>query len=144
MTLVQSMGGSYTIVSGGNMMRIDPFNADALGFEAEDIRLETNEDGSFGVEQVEALLRTIYDPEIPVNILDLGLIYDCRIRDRDIHIRMTLTAPGCGMGPVLVDDIVSRLKRCESVGEVTVDLVFDPPWTREHMSEEAQLQLGLY
>ncbi len=143
-TLVQAMGGSYTVVSGGNMMRIDPFNADALGFEAQDIQLETKPDGSFGKQEVEDLLRTIYDPEIPVNILDLGLIYDCKIDGRDVHIQMTLTAPGCGMGPVLVDDIVSRLKRSEAVGEVDVELVFDPPWTREHMSEEAQLQLGLY
>lgn len=126
------------------MMRVDPVNADALGFEAEDIRLEPKPDGSFGRQEVEDLLRTIYDPEIPVNILDLGLIYDCEIDGQDIRIQMTLTAPGCGMGPVLVNDIVSRLKRSESVGKVDVELVFDPPWTRERMSEEAQLQLGLY
>ena len=126
------------------MMRVDPFNADALGFEAQDIQLETQPDGSFGKEEVEDVLRTIYDPEIPVNILDLGLIYDCQIKGRNVRIQMTLTAPGCGMGPVLVDDIVSRLQRSEAVGEVDVELVFDPPWTRERMSEEAQLQLGLY
>lgn len=143
-TLVQAMGGSYTVVFGGNMMRVDPFNADALGFEAQDIQLATKADGSFGKQEVEDVLRTIYDPEIPVNILDLGLIYDCEIDGRDVHIQMTLTAPGCGMGPVLVDDIVSRLKRSEAVGDVDVELVFDPPWTRERMSEEAQLQLGLY
>ena len=143
-TLVQAMGGSYTVVSSGNMMRIEPFDADAIGFEAQDIRLETQADGSFGRHEVEAVLRTVYDPEIPVNILDLGLIYDCEVTGRDVRIEMTLTAPGCGMGPVLVDDIVSRLKRSPNVGEVTVELVFDPPWARERMSEEAQLQLGLY
>ena len=143
-TLVQAMGGSYTVVSGGNMMRVDPFDADALGFEAQDIRLETKPDGSFGRAEVEEVLRSIYDPEIPVNILDLGLIYDCQVDGRDVSIQMTLTAPGCGMGPVLVDDIVSRLRRSSDVGEVDVELVFDPPWSRELMSEEAQLQLGLY
>lgn len=143
-TLVQAMGGSYTVVSGGNMMRVDPYDADALGFEASDIQLEAKADGSFGQHEVEEVLRTIYDPEIPVNILDLGLIYDCQVAGSDVHIQMTLTAPGCGMGPVLVDDIVSRLKRSPQVGEVNVELVFDPPWTRERMSEEAQLQLGLY
>ncbi len=126
------------------MMRVDPFNADALGFEAKDFRLETKPDGSFGSEEVFDVLRTVYDPEIPVNVLDLGLIYACEVENRDIRIQMTLTAPGCGMGPVLVDDIVTRLKRSDAVGEVDVELVFDPPWSRERMSEEAQLQLGLY
>ena len=143
-TLVQAMGGSYTVVSGGNMMRVDPFDADALGFEAQDIRLKTKPDGSFGRAEVEEVLRSIYDPEIPVNVLDLGLIYDCQVDGRDVSIQMTLTAPGCGMGPVLVDDIVSRLRRSSDVGKVDVELVFDPPWSRELMSEEAQLQLGLY
>jgi len=143
-TLVQDFGGAYTVVSGGNMMRVDPFNADALGFEAKDFRLETKPDGSFGSEEVFDVLRTVYDPEIPVNVLDLGLIYACEVENRDIRIQMTLTAPGCGMGPVLVDDIVTRLKRSDAVGEVDVELVFDPPWSRERMSEEAQLQLGLY
>jgi len=126
------------------MMRVDPFNADALGFEAKDFRLEPKPDGSFGSEEVFDVLRTVYDPEIPVNVLDLGLIYACEVENRDIRIQMTLTAPGCGMGPVLVDDIVTRLKRSDAVGEVDVELVFDPPWSRERMSEEAQLQLGLY
>lgn len=143
-TLVQAMGGSYTVVSGGNMMRVDPHDADALGFEASDIQLEAKPDGSFGRNEVEDVLRTVYDPEIPVNILDLGLIYDCHVAGRDVQIQMTLTAPGCGMGPVLVDDIISRLKRSPQVGKVDVELVFDPPWTRERMSEEAQLQLGLF
>jgi probable FeS assembly SUF system protein SufT len=92
-------------------------------------------------------LRTIYDPEIAVNIVDLGLVYDCAI-DADnphrINIRMTLTAPGCGMGPVLVDEIKLRLMRVPNVAEVDVELVFDPPWSRDMMTEEAQLELGLF
>ena len=143
-TLAQDFGGSYTVVSGGNMMRVDPFDADALGFEAQDIALTPKADGTFGSEEVFDVLRTVYDPDIPVNILDLGLIYNCEVEGRDVRIEMTLTAPGCGMGPVLVDDIVTRLKRSQAVGEVDVELVFDPPWSRERMSEEAQLQLGLY
>jgi probable FeS assembly SUF system protein SufT len=95
-------------------------------------------------DQVWQALASIYDPEIPVNIVELGLIYDCRIRDRQVDITMTLTAPGCGMGPVLVDDVKYRVGKVPNVERVEVELVFDPPWSRERMSEAAQLELGIF
>ena len=85
-----------------------------------------------------------YDPEIPVNLLDLGLVYGVSIEGSVVRVRMTLTAPGCGMGPVLVDDVKYRVGMVPGVGDVEVDLVFDPPWSREMMSEEAQLELGMF
>jgi probable FeS assembly SUF system protein SufT len=97
-------------------------------------------------EQVWAALRTIYDPEIPVNLVDLGLIYDVAVDQatKTVKIKMTLTAPGCGMGPVLISDIKYRVAKVPNVKEVEVELVFDPPWSREMMSEEAQLETGLF
>jgi len=146
-TLTQSLGGTYTIVFNGNMARIDGADADALGFKVELPEYEPNADGSINLDQVHAALKTIYDPEIAVNIVDLGLVYACAI-DPDaahkVNIRMTLTAPGCGMGPVLVDEIKLRLVRVPNVSEVNVALVFDPPWSRDMMTEEAQLELGLF
>jgi probable FeS assembly SUF system protein SufT len=146
-TLTQTLGGTYTIVFNGNMARIDGADGDALGFEPESQDYVANADGTIKMDNVRETLRTIYDPEIAVNIVDLGLIYDCRIDPADPHrvdIRMTLTAPGCGMGPVLVDEVKRRLSRIPNVHDVAVDLVFDPPWSRDMMTEEAQLELGLF
>ena len=146
-TLTQTLGGTYTIVFNGNMARIDGADADALGFKVELPNYEGNADGSIDPDQVHETLKTIYDPEIAVNIVDLGLVYDCRIDSGNpnrVHIQMTLTAPGCGMGPVLVDEIKLRLLRVPNVHDVVVDLVFDPPWSRDMMSDEAQLELGLF
>ncbi len=145
-TLTQTLGGTYTIVYNGNMARIDGADADALGFEVDIPQFEGAADGSINSDDVWAMLRTIYDPEIPVNVVDLGLIYDCEI-DADngcVKITMTLTAAGCGMGPVLVDEIKRRLGRLPNVADVEVELVFDPPWSRDRMTEEAQLELGLF
>jgi len=146
-TLTQSLGGTYTIVYNGNMARIDGADADALGFKVELPEYEANDDGSVNLQHVTETLKTIFDPEIAVNIVDLGLVYDCRL-DADnphrVNIQMTLTAPGCGMGPVLVDEIKRRVLRVPDVADVVVDLVFDPPWSRDMMSEEAQLELGLF
>ena len=89
-------------------------------------------------------LRDVYDPEIPVNVVDLGLIYECTIDGHDVHIKMTLTAPGCGMGEVLVGDIRYRVGKVPHVKNVEVELVFDPPWHRDMMSDEAQLELGMF
>ena len=147
-TLTQSLGGSYTVVYEGNMIRIDGIDAEALGFESFKLEYPARVPGPAYKEDVWNTLRTIYDPEIPVNIVDLGLIYDVHLTDSqtssDVSLVMTLTAPGCGMGPVLIDDIKARLGRAPNVNDVKVELVFEPPWSREMMSEEAQLELGLY
>ena len=144
-TLTQSLGGTYTVVFNGNMARIDNADADALGFTPEVLEFEAPANGNIDPDQVERALASVFDPEIPVNILDLGLIYDRQIgADGTVNVVMTLTAPGCGMGPVLVDDVKSRLARVPNVTGVEVELVFDPPWSREMMSEEARLELGLF
>ena len=145
-TLTQSLGGTYTVVFQGKMARIDGENADALGLAAEMPTYEARTDGRIDPDQVHAALGTVFDPEIPVNIVELGLVYGCDVDDasRSVHVTMTLTSPGCGMGPVLVEEVKSRVARVPNVRQVVVDLVFDPPWSRDMMSEEAQLELGLF
>lgn len=143
-TVTQALGGAYTVVYGGNMARVDGDDADALGFEPETLELAPPDDGNVSVAQVQQALRTVHDPEIPVNIVDLGLVYACNVRDGAVDIDLTLTAPGCGMGPVLVQDVERRVGKVPFVTAVNVNLVFDPPWDRAMMTEEAQLELGLY
>ena len=143
-TLTQTLGGTYTIVYQGNMARIEGEDADALGFEPEVLVFEPPSDHEISESQVWEALRTIHDPEIPVNVVDLGLIYGVKISGSRVDITMTLTTAGCGMGPVLVSDTEDRVRRVPFVDDVAVELVFDPPWSRELMSEEAQLELGLY
>ena len=147
--ITQSLGGSYTVMTDfGQMLRVDAAHADALGLEAED-----DDAGAASVaegpleDRVWALLETCYDPEIPVNVVELGLIYDCTLTPgedgtQDVGIKMTLTAPGCGMGPVLVEDVRRKVESLPDVGKVHVELVFDPAWNPEMMSEAARLQLG--
>lgn len=146
LTINQSLGGNYTVTYQGNMYRIDGTDADAIGQVPEVI--EFVDDGTQGVSeaQVRQALDTIYDPEIPISIVELGLIYDV-VLDQEtsaVKVIMTLTAPGCGMGPVLVSDVEYRVGKVPNVQSVSVDLVFDPPWSREMMSEEAQLEAGLF
>lgn len=143
-TLTQDLGGTFTVVHQGNMARIDGEDADALGYDPVLLEFTPPADGQASVEQVNEALRSVFDPEIPVNIVDLGLVYDVRLDGGTVIITMTLTAPGCGMGPVLVHDVKTRVRRVPFVTDVRVDLVFDPPWSRERMSEEAQLELGLF
>lgn len=145
-TLTQSLGGNYTIVHNGNMVRIDGTDADALGLEGLTLSFEPPEDGQISEEQVWEALHTVFDPEIPVDLVNLGLIYRVEI-DQDgqsVNVVMTLTAPGCGMGPVLVGDVEYRLRMVPFVKNVSVELVFDPPWSRDMMSEEAQLETGMF
>jgi len=145
-TLTQSLGGNYTLTYNGNMVRVDGTDADALGLEPLALEFEPCPDGAIREDQVREALHTIYDPEIPVDLVNLGLIYKVAI-DQDagrVDIRMTLTAPGCGMGPVLVGDVEYRVALVPNVKEVRVELVFDPPWSREMMSEEAQLETGMF
>jgi len=145
-TLTQSLGGNYTVVFEGNMVRVDGTDADALGLEPLQLNFPEPVDGRIDEAQVWEALHTIYDPEIPVDLVNLGLIYGVEI-DREsgvVQIRMTLTAPGCGMGPVLVGDVEYRVAQVPHVRRVDVELVFDPPWQREMMSEEAQLETGMF
>lgn len=145
-TLTQALGGNYTVVYNGNMVRIDGTDADALGLESTTLSFDTPADGKISEDQVWEALRSVYDPEIPVDLVNLGLIYRVDI-DQDantVTIAMTLTAPGCGMGPVLVGDVEYRVRQVPYVKKVSVELVFDPPWHRDMMSEEAQLETGMF
>ncbi len=145
-TLTQSLGGTYTVIFNGNMARIDSEDADVLGFEPERLDFAEPADGRISETQVNEALASVFDPEIPVNVVDLGLIYEVQIDQStgNVAVLMTLTAPGCGMGDVLVADVKRRVAQVPFVRAVSVDLVFDPPWSREMMSEEAQLELGLF
>ncbi len=142
-TLTQALGGTYTVNVGGNLARVDGTDADALGLEALELVFEPTGEPGVSRAHVQEALASIFDPEIPVNLLDLGLIYDVAIDGAVVTVTMTLTAPGCGMGPVLVDDVKYRVGKVPGVETVEVELVFDPPWSREMMSEEAQLELGM-
>jgi len=145
-TITQALGGNYTVTVNGNMARVDGTDADALGLKSESLQFDPPTDDLIHEEQVWQALKTIYDPEIPVNLVDLGLIYDVKIDQhrKAVHIEMTLTAPGCGMGPVLVSDVKYRVGKVPNIKEVNVELIFDPPWTREMMSDEAKLATGLF
>lgn len=152
--ITQALGDSITVNMNGNLARIDGKNADALGMEVADQELhsELSADGLIDEQLVWDQLRTCYDPEIPINIVELGLIYGCKVIQVDkendqlggVLISMTLTAPGCGMGPILVEDIKHKVSQIPNVGFIEVDLTFDPPWSQEMMSEAARLQTGLY
>jgi probable FeS assembly SUF system protein SufT len=144
--ITQALGGSYTVVTDrGYMFRIDAKNADALGVTNSTAAAAGPEE--FSDKLVWDQLRMVYDPEIPVNIVDLGLIYSCQITAADvghkIEVKMSLTAPGCGMGEVLRQDVERRLRSLPGVSEVKVEVVFDPPWDPTRMSDAAKLQLGL-
>ena len=142
--ITQAMGGSYTVSAQGALYRIEARDADALGLTAE---AEAHAPPTFSERMVWDQLKTVYDPEIPVNIVDLGLIYACEIGEAEgggkkIDVRMSLTAPGCGMSDVLKADVEQKLRRLPEVKEVRVLVVFDPPWNPGRMSEAAKLQLG--
>lgn len=147
--ITQALGGSFTVFVDGNLFRVAGENADAIGKTApKPLALDDTEDDDAVEKLVWAQLRTCFDPEIPINVVELGLIYDCQIErqpdgQRKVAIQMTLTAPACGMGDVLVDDVRSKVERVPTVSEADVDLVFDPPWGRHMMSEAAQLETGM-
>ena len=148
--ITQALGGSFTVFVDGNLFRIAGADADAIGKEPP-APLELADDA--GDEEVEKLvwqqLRTCFDPEIPIDIVDLGLVYDCELEKlegdlRKVNVRMTLTAPGCGMGEVLVDDVRTKIEMIPTVSEADVELVFDPPWNHSMMSEAAKLETGMF
>lgn len=149
----QVLGGMFTVQTDrGYLCRIDGKDADALGQPVPDERRSLSEEEveRKGIKLcIEEQLKTCYDPEIPVNIMDLGLIYDCQIAPADnigrnflVRIEMTLTAPGCGMGEILKSDVEKKIRDIPGVQDVVVDLVFDPPWDSSLMSEAAKLSLG--
>ena len=143
--ITQALGGNYTVVMNGNMVQIRSENADALGLEQPE---DSNTTPSGDLEkQIWDQLKTCYDPEIPVDIVELGLIYDLNIENgkdgKAITVKMTLTAPGCGMGPVIADEVERKISGLEDVSAVSVELVWEPMWTRDMMSEAAQLELGM-
>lgn len=144
-TLTQTLGGSFTVIVNGNMARIAGVDADAIGLTVEPLTFEPGEKtDAVNLDHIWHALRSVYDPEIPVNIADLGLIYAVRIVATRVEIDMTLTAPGCGMGPVLIEEVKDRVRQVPNLTDVEVELVFDPPWSRDMMSEEAQLELGVF
>jgi len=158
-TITQVAGGCFTVQFIGGLARIDGKDADALGKKPEDAAPKKKEparkkDGPITQEEVEKqvweALKTCYDPEIPVNIVDLGLIYDCVVEpagdgksgEYKVQVNMTLTAPGCGMGPVIQQDAFTKIMELDGVVEANVEVVWDPPWNQSMMTEAAKLQLG--
>jgi len=148
--ITQALGGSFTVFVDGNLFRVAGIDADAIGKNP--VMPPTLPDDATE-DDVERLLwdqmKTVYDPEIPVNIVDLGLVYQCDMSPagedgRNVSVVMTLTAPGCGMGDILVDDVRSKLKLVPTINEVDVELTFDPPWNHSMMSEVARLETGMY
>lgn len=145
--VTQALGDSYTLFVNGNLVRVSGKEGDALGLMILDIPDINQQEGDVE-EKVWIQLRTCFDPEIPVNIVDLGLIYDCQIlplgkNDFSVNVIMTLTAAGCGMGPVLVQEVEEKIRHINGVKDVKIELTFNPPWDRDRMSDEAKLQLGL-
>src|SRR3989338_4596667 len=150
--IFQSLGGSYTVMTEyGYMVRISGEDGDAIGKEKISSAPNPEESKNKPLEElVWDQLRTCYDPEIPINIVELGLIYDCKVTplkepegSSRVDIKMTLTAPGCGMGDALRRDAQEKISRLPNIGEVNVELVWEPPWDQSKMSEAAKLKLGM-
>jgi probable FeS assembly SUF system protein SufT len=149
--ITQSLGGSYTVATEMGLARISAQNADALGLEVPSpAEAGPAADAGTAVDEKKVWdqLKTCYDPEIPVNIVDLGLIYDCAIapgngKGAQVTVKMTLTAPGCGMGPVLAQEAKGKIEALPGVDEATVELVWDPPWNQAMISETGKMQLGI-
>lgn len=147
--ITQALGGSFTVYIEGNLFRIAGIDADAVGKEPIKPPAVPDNATEADIESVVwQQLRTCFDPEIPINIVELGLIYQCDVRrgspgKRVIEVQMTLTAPGCGMGPILMEDVKEKLEIIPTVEEAHVELVFDPPWNQSMMSEAARLEAGL-
>lgn len=147
--VTQALGGSFTVTtSRGQLVRIGAVDADALGFEPQQIVEPLPAPGMFDVDQVIEQLKVVFDPEIPINVVDLGLIYSCEAEQLPsggyrVEIQMSMTAPGCGMGDVLREDAMTVVQAVPGVDEVAVELVWDPPWDQSRMSQAALLQLDM-
>ncbi len=156
--ITQQLGGSYTVICNGIMARIEAKDADALGKEpptasSQTLNLKSQvgpaPDASTLERAIWDQLKTCFDPEIPVNIVDLGLVYDMKLTPLEggtgnrVDVKMTLTAPGCGMGPVLQSDVQRKVLSIESIAEANIELVWDPPWNQSMLTDAAKLQLGM-
>ena len=155
--ITQSLGGTYTVATDQGLARISSKDADALGIDLDEEKRksEAAEGSSSNVpesatdkeKEAWGALRSVYDPEIPVNIVDLGLVYDLSLKEEDdktvVDMKMTLTAPGCGMGPTIAADAQSKLMAVDGVDDARVDLVWDPPWNQDMISEEGKMKLGM-
>jgi probable FeS assembly SUF system protein SufT len=148
--VTQALGGSVTVNVNGNLARIAGKDLDALGMQPQNgLAVEARADGGVDEDLLWMQLRTCYDPEIPINIVDLGLVYECSVLPladnggNRVDVVMTLTAPGCGMGDVLAQDVREKIEMIPTVERAEVELVFDPPWNQSMMSEEARLEAGL-
>lgn len=154
--ITQSLGGTYTVATDFGLARIQAKDADALGIDpdAQKKKEEASSSSNIPAEagdlemEVWSQLKNVYDPEIPVNIVDLGLVYDCRVVDgpsggKRAEVKMTLTAPGCGMGPTIAADAQSRIMTIEDIDDAAVELVWDPPWNQDMISVEGKMKLGM-
>jgi probable FeS assembly SUF system protein SufT len=147
--ITQALGGSFTVFVDGNLFRVRGEDADALGKEPPTAISVDADSSDADVEKlVWQQLRTCFDPEIPINIVDLGLVYECEVEHRQdgqraVSVKLTLTAPGCGMGDILVDDVRAKIQAIPTVAEADVELTFDPPWNQSMMSDAAKLETGM-
>ena len=143
-SITQALGSSYTIAVDGRLVRLDGEDGDAIGQEKKGLLSEDLVNRPLNEETIRGILKTVFDPEIPVNVVDLGLVYGVKQPSpAEVWIDLTLTAPGCGMGEVLIQEIEMKLKKHPSIEKAVVNLVFDPPWNRSMLSTAAQLELGL-
>jgi probable FeS assembly SUF system protein SufT len=149
--ITQSLGGSYTVATYQGLARVSEKDLDALGLQktqAQEVPKSARTNGDVSEEDVWNQLRQCYDPEIPVNIVDLGLVYDCRLIKKEgggtrVEVKMTLTAPGCGMGPAIAHDAQSKILSIDGIDEADVQLVWDPPWNQNMISEAGRMKLGM-
>ena len=149
--ITQSLGGTYTVATSAGLARISSNDSDALGIDQAGDEVKAQEDERMKDapvnDQVWHQLKQVYDPEIPVDIVNLGLVYDCTVDDEDgksvVNVKMTLTAPGCGMGPAIAADAQARIMTVEEIDDARGELVWDPPWNQDMISEEGKMKLGM-
>ena len=149
-TITHRLGGNFTVMTLQGMYRIAAMDADALGenLETSNIANKSKDSKPAEIEDIRESLKSVFDPEIPVNVVDLGLIYRVEIETtetygRVAYIDLTLTAPGCGMGPVIADDCKGKVLELPGIDHAEVEIVWDPPWTQDMISEEGKMELGL-
>ena len=147
--ITQSLGGTYTVATESGLARISTSQADALGIQEDGSTLSDSIADTIPLnEKVYLQLKTVYDPEIPVDIVNLGLVYDCRVEEikdgaYNVIVKMTLTAPGCGMGPTIAADAQAKLLSLKEIEKASVELVWDPIWNQEMITEEGKMKLGI-